>query len=39
MGSPAIVKGGWLVRVGEIKNGKLIRIQNETFERMKGNSV
>jgi len=40
MGGRGPLRGGWLGRVvEEIKEGKLIQIQNETFERMKGNSV
>jgi hypothetical protein len=39
VGSPAIIKGGWLRQINETKNGKLIRIQNNTYDRMKLNSV
>lgn len=37
MGSPAIVKGGWM-RSLEKPKGMLIRIQNDTFQGMKDNS-
>jgi hypothetical protein len=38
MGQPAVLKGGWMHSIDK-PNGKVIRIQNNTFERMKLNSV
>lgn len=38
MGSPAVIKGGWMHSLQK-SNGKLIRIQNNTSERMKLNSI
>ena len=38
MGTPAVIKGGWLRGIDKPK-GTLIRIQNNTFDRMKLNST